>query len=185
MTDKLILVDELDNEIGVAGKMEAHEKGWLHRAVSVFIFSSKGEFLLQRRTLTKYHSPGLWSNTACSHPSPGETTLSAASRRLVEEMGLLCPLKFAFNFKYKVGFENGLTEHELDHVFIGICDASPNPNADEVMDWKWLRPEDLQNQISLHPEEFTEWFKICFEKIQNSNQIIIDNFISNHVVVTK
>lgn len=165
MIEEVILVDENDNEIGREDKLVAHQKGVLHRAISVFIFNSSGEMLLQRRALGKYHSGGLWSNTACSHPMPGESTITAAKRRLMQEMNIETELKFCFNFLYNVDFNNGLIEHELDHVFIGTYDFAPAPEPGEVMDWRWIKREDLNQLINNSPELFTEWFKICYENI--------------------
>lgn len=163
--DLVILVDESDTEIGLLDKMSAHEKGLLHRAFSVFIFNSKGSLLLQRRALNKYHSPGLWSNTCCSHPRKGESTLTACSRRLDEEMGLKCKLDFAFSFTYRAEFGNGLIEHEFDHVYFGMTDELPEINPDEVMDWKYISINELQQEILSHPENYTEWLKICLPKV--------------------
>lgn len=165
MKDEIILVDTADYEIGTANKLFVHKSGLLHRAVSVFIFNNEGKILLQQRALHKYHSAGLWSNTACSHPLPGEHTKSAAERRLYEEMGINCELRYAFNFIYKAEFENGLTEHEFDHVYFGFCNDNPIINSDEVMDYKWFSVSELQFTIITFPEKFTVWFKICFEKI--------------------
>ena len=161
----LILVDQNDREIGQMNKLEAHEKGILHRAISVLIFDTKGNWLLQKRASTKYHSPSLWSNTCCSHPSPGENTSEAAKRRLIEEMGLEVELKYAFNFTYKTGFSNGLIEHELDHVFVGITDTLPLINKDEADDFKYVAQDRLLININQNPEKYSEWFKILVPKI--------------------
>lgn len=163
--DFVILVDESDLEVGLLEKMSAHEEGLLHRAFSVFIFNSNGGLLLQRRALDKYHSPGLWSNTCCSHPRKGETTLAACSRRLGEEMGLKCNLDFAFSFIYRAEFGNGLIEHEFDHVYFGKTDELPEINPDEVMDWKYISMKELQQEVLLHPENYTEWLKICLPRV--------------------
>lgn len=163
--EKVILVNERDEEIGTMEKLEAHQKGFLHRAFSVFVFNSKGELLLQRRAKEKYHSGGLWTNTCCSHPRPGEEILEAANRRLKEEMGMACNLKPEFSFLYKVEFKNGLTEHELDHVLIGYCDDLPDPNPEEVGEWKYISLEDAQKDSEDHPEMYTEWFKIIIDKV--------------------
>src|SRR6186713_1579239 len=122
--DKVILVSEHDDMVGIMDKMEAHKQGLLHRAFSVFIFNSKGEMLLQQRAFNKYHSGGLWTNACCGHPSPGEQTVAAARRRLMEEMGFTTGLEELFDFTYQHAFENGLTEHEYDHVFAGTWDAA-------------------------------------------------------------
>lgn len=147
-------------------KMEAHEKAVLHRAFSIFIFNSKGELLLQQRAAHKYHSPLLWTNTCCSHPRPEEDTLKAAKRRLKEEMGLISSLKHAFHFIYKTPFDNGLTEHELDHVFVGTTDALPQLNREEVEDYRYSSLDILSDEMTQHPENFTSWFNICLPKVK-------------------
>jgi isopentenyl-diphosphate delta-isomerase len=162
---KVILVDQKDNEIGQMNKLEAHEKGLLHRAISVLIFNSKGEWLLQKRASTKYHSPSLWSNTACSHPAPKEATKIAADRRLQEEMGMAVELKSMFQFTYRVAFGNGLTEHEFDHVFMGMSDCRPEINMDEAGDYKYVSTEWLIQDLGQNPEMYTEWFKILVPKV--------------------
>ena len=163
--ENVILVDENDQPIGQMEKQAAHVTPHLHRAFSVFIFNSKGELLLQQRALSKYHSPGLWTNTCCSHPRAGETTLEAASRRLMEEMGMVCDLREVYTFIYKAPVGQGLTEHEFDHVLIGRSDAIPDLNAEEVASWKHMNLNDLKKDIELHPELYTEWFKITFEEM--------------------
>jgi len=165
--EQVILVDEKDTEIGTIEKIEAHEKGALHRAFSVFIFNSKGDMLLQQRALTKYHSAGLWTNSCCSHPRPGEDTLTAASRRLAEEMGFETPLKKIFDFVYKAGFANGLTEHEFDHVFVGYYDGRINPDPEEVIRHAYWPMEKIAEQMQSHPELFTVWFYIAFPKVMD------------------
>ena len=169
--EEVILVDELDNPIGLMEKLEAHEKALLHRALSVLIFNSKNEFLLQQRSDNKYHSPGLWTNSCCSHPRPNETVEEAAKRRLKEEMGMSCETLKLFHFMYKAEFENGLTEHELDHVFVGKTDSLPNLNPDEAKSYRYLDLEALISEIEEKPELFTPWFKIIIhqhiEKIKN------------------
>ena len=164
MEEKVILVNEKDEPIGLMGKMEAHEKGLLHRAFSVFIFNSKQEVLLQQRAACKYHSPNLWTNTCCSHPREGESNLQAGERRLQEEMGMRVSLKEVFSFIYKAPFDNGLTEHEYDHVLVGYSDAQPQINPEEVASWKWLSLEAIKEDILQAPEQYTAWFKIIFEK---------------------
>ena len=164
MEEQVILVNEKDEPIGLMGKMEAHEKGLLHRAFSVFIFNSKQEVLLQQRSACKYHSPNLWTNTCCSHPRAGETNQQAGERRLQEEMGLQVPLQEVFSFIYKAPFDNGLTEHEYDHVLIGYSDAQPQINPEEVASWKWLSLEAIKEDILQAPERYTAWFKIIFEE---------------------
>ncbi|MGZ3882828.1 MAG: isopentenyl-diphosphate Delta-isomerase [Bacteroidia bacterium] len=163
--EHVILVNEKDEATGTMEKMEAHEKGLLHRAFSVFIFNSKGEMLLQRRAAGKYHSAGLWTNTCCSHPRPGEDTRDAAQRRLKEEMGLFIELNFLSVFTYKTEFGNGLTEHEVDHVYIGKTDADPSPNPAEVDSFCWKLTEDIKEELRTDPEKFTSWFRIAMEKL--------------------
>lgn len=165
MQEQVILVDTDDNPIGLMEKMEAHEKGLLHRAFSVFVFNSKNELMLHRRALTKYHSGGLWTNTCCSHPRDGETSLQAAHRRLEEEMGFDCNLEKAFHFIYKAKLDNELTEHELDHVFIGDFDGTPNFNPEEVHEYKHISIPDLLKDIETDPDKYTEWFKICLNEV--------------------
>ncbi len=165
MYDKLILVDEHDREIGMSDKVTVHVEGLLHRAFSVFIFNTSGQLLLQQRAHEKYHSPALWSNTVCSHPRPGETTLDACHRRLMEEMGLRSSLDFAFSFIYKVKFENGLTEHEFDHVYTGITDQQPQPEPSEVAGFRYISMSDLHAEIAASPDDFTAWLKICLPRL--------------------
>ena len=161
----VVLVDEQDHPIGLMEKQAAHIGPHLHRAFSVFIFNSQGELLMQQRALTKYHSPGLWTNTCCSHPRDGETAHEAAMRRLMEEMGMDCEIREAYSFIYKAPVGQGLTEHEFDHVFIGQSDAIPVINTDEVASWKYMSLEKLQKDIATYPELYTEWFKITFEEM--------------------
>lgn len=160
----VVLVDEEDNEVGILEKMQAHVEGKLHRAVSVFIFNSKKQLLLQKRAAVKYHSPNLWTNTCCSHPRQGETVKQAAVRRLTEEMQLSCPLKHVFSFIYNAKLDNGLTEYEYDHVFTGIADGIPKPDPAEVGEWRYISIDQLDKEIKTQPEQFTEWFKICYDK---------------------
>jgi len=164
--NRLILVDEHDVPLGTVEKMEAHEKALLHRAFSVFIFNSKGEMLLQQRATSKYHSGGLWTNACCSHPYSGEDTLAAAEKRLQEEMGFTTPLTKAFEFIYKAPFENGLTEHEYDHVFTGIYDGAIVPDANEVANFCFKNLTEIKTLLQQHPEEYTVWFKIAFPKME-------------------
>jgi isopentenyl-diphosphate Delta-isomerase len=159
--EQVILVDEHDHETGTMEKMQAHVEGKLHRAISVFLFSTKGELLLQQRAFGKYHSSLLWTNTCCSHPRPGETPKDAATRRLQEEMGITCELKEAFSFIYKAELDHNLTEYEYDHVFTGVTDALPAPDKTEVAGWKYVDIDTLKQDIHAHPEKYTEWFKIC------------------------
>ena len=164
-TTQVILVDRNNNPIGVSEKMEAHEKGLLHRAFSIFIFNSKGEMLLQQRALNKYHSGGLWTNACCSHPEPGEETLSAAKRRLKEELGFETPLEKVFDFIYRAELENALIEHEYDHVFTGEYDYLVKVNKNEVMNFCYKDMADIRSSIQSNPEIFTEWFLIAFPQI--------------------
>lgn len=165
MQEQVILVDQQDREIGVAEKLEAHRKGKLHRAFSVFLFNAKDEMLLQQRAAEKYHSGGLWSNACCSHPRPGEQTEAAARRRLREEMGISCNLNKAFDFIYRAEFDNGLIEHELDHVFIGRYDGAALPDPGEVMAHRWVSIDTLKKDLAIAPENFTAWFKIAVHKV--------------------
>jgi len=163
--EEVILVNT-NNEIqGYMEKMEAHEKGLLHRAFSVFIFNSYGELLLQKRDINKYHSGGLWTNTCCSHPRKNETFIEAAKRRLFEEMGLRCELKETFSFIYKANLDNDLIEHELDQVFFGNTDQKPSLNNEEVMDYKYIKPNQLLIDINNDPDTYTEWLKISFKQV--------------------
>ncbi|KGO93402.1 isopentenyl-diphosphate Delta-isomerase [Flavobacterium subsaxonicum] len=162
--EKVILVNEQDEPIGLMPKMEAHEKALLHRAFSVFVLNSKNEVMLQQRAAQKYHSPLLWTNTTCSHQRDGETNLQAGTRRLREEMGFTTELKELFSFIYKAPFDNGLTEHEFDHVMIGYYDAAPQINRDEAESWKWMAIEDVKNDMLASPELYTVWFRIIFDE---------------------
>jgi|TARA_B110000967_G_C18899603_1_gene573653 isopentenyl-diphosphate delta-isomerase len=164
MEELVVLVDEKNNQIGLMPKMEAHEKALLHRAFSVFVFNKKGELMLQQRAASKYHSPLLWTNTCCSHQREGEGNLEAGKRRLQEEMGFTTDLKEVFSFIYKAPFDNGLTEHELDHVLIGSFDDAPNINKEEVENYKWMPMEDVKKDIEENPSIYTEWFKIIFKE---------------------
>ncbi|WP_269223719.1 MULTISPECIES: isopentenyl-diphosphate Delta-isomerase [Flavobacterium] len=162
--EKVILVNELDEQIGLMPKLEAHEKAILHRAFSVFVLNEKKEIMLQQRAHQKYHSPLLWTNTCCSHQREGETNIQAGSRRLFEEMGFNTELKELFHFIYKAPFDNGLTEHELDHVMIGYYNGEPMINTEEVEDWKWMKIEDVKSDMLLNPSKYTVWFKIIFDE---------------------
>jgi len=165
--DTVIAVNENDEVEGYLEKMEAHRKGILHRAISVFIVNSKGEWLLQQRAHDKYHSRLQWSNACCTHPMEGESTDEAASRRLYEEMGLRTSLTHLLTFQYKAELDNGLIEHELDHVFFGISDELPTINKKEVASYRNISWIDLTQEIKSHPERFTMWFKLLFEKVLN------------------
>ena len=173
MAEYLILTDEKDQFVGMMEKMLVHKHGLLHRAFSVFVFNTIGEILLQQRAYDKYHSPGLWSNACCSHPRFEETITDAVERRLWEEMGIRSDTEFAFSFIYKAAFENGLTEHEYDHVYIGITDEIPIVNKSEVNNWKYMSLSALQNDIRENPANYSEWLKQCLPKV-------IDHFITHY-----
>jgi len=162
--EKVILVNERDEPIGLMEKLEAHQKAVLHRAFSVFILNDKNEVMLQQRAHHKYHSPMLWTNTCCSHQRDGETNIQAGTRRLYEEMGFSTELKELFHFIYKAPFDNGLTEHELDHVMIGYYNQEPKINPDEVESWKWMSIEAIRDDIQTQSENYTVWFKIIFDE---------------------
>ena len=163
---QVILVNEQDEPTGAMEKIEAHEKGLLHRAFSVFIFNEQGEMLLQQRALGKYHSPNLWTNACCSHPAPGEEVSAAAHRRLKEEMGFDTELEKAFAFTYRAEFENGLTEHEFDHVFVGRYNGPVNPDPLEVSRYRYLNLRELRKELQEQPGLFTEWFKIAYPRLE-------------------
>ena len=166
MNEIVVLVDENDVQIGVQEKLAAHQAGNLHRAFSVFIFNSEGKLLLQQRALTKYHSPGVWTNTCCSHPRPGESVLEAAHRRLPEEMGFDCEVTELFTFTYRTPFTNGLTEYEYDHVLIGKYDKDPIPNPTEVEAFQWISLKELKQNLSRSPKHYSSWLLICFERLE-------------------
>lgn len=170
--EKVILVDINDEPIGLMEKIAAHEQALLHRAFSVFILNDNNEIMLQQRAASKYHSPLLWTNTCCSHQRPGETNIQAGKRRLQEEMGFETDLTEIFNFIYKAPFDNGLTEHELDHVMIGKYNEDPNINKDEVESWKWMGIDAIKTDMQENPDEYTAWFKIIFEEF--------NHYIENH-----
>lgn len=165
--EEVILVNEQDLPVGVLEKMEAHRKALLHRAFSVFIFNSKGEMLLQQRAANKYHSPGLWTNACCSHPRPGEDTQHAARRRLQEELGFVTNLTEIFSFTYKTVFQNGLTEHEFDHVFAGIYEGTIAANPEEVGNYAYMPMREIQSNLSTRPADYTSWFHIALPMIEN------------------
>ena len=166
MEEEVILVNEQDEKTGIMEKLEAHRKGILHRAFSIFIFNNKNEMLLQQRAVNKYHSGGLWTNACCSHPRPGEETEAAAVRRLKEELGSETPLEKIFNFTYKASFENGLMEYEFDHVFFGMYDGAVVQNEEEVMNFQFETVEKIAERITLEPENFTAWFRIAFPGVK-------------------
>jgi isopentenyl-diphosphate delta-isomerase len=178
MYEQVVLVNKKDEAIGLMDKLEAHKKGALHRAVSVFIFNSDNQLLIQRRSLGKYHTPGIWSNTACSHPRNNESTILCANRRLFEEMGIITKVRSIFTFLYKAELSSDLIEHELDHVFIGFTNKKPNPNPEEVCDWKYIDETSLKKLFHDIPDAFSPWFKMCcaraFESAytQNSKELI-------------
>jgi isopentenyl-diphosphate delta-isomerase len=181
----MILVDENDRQLGKLEKLLVHQVGLLHRAFSIFIFNSNGELLLQQRADDKYHSGGLWTNTCCSHPRFGEEMDDAIERRLKEEMGMQCKTDFAFSFIYKATLNNGLTEHEYDHVYFGISDELPSPQESEVKDWKYAGLEYIKNDILIHPEKYTAWLGICFERMYDQfkkysvkNELKIKSYVS-------
>lgn len=165
--EEVILVDKNDVKVGTMEKMEAHrDGGTLHRAFSVFVFNTDGDLLLQRRAEHKYHSGGLWTNTCCSHPRPGETVREAANRRLVEEMGMECKLVELFSFEYKAELDGGMTEWELDHVLLGLSDVEPQINPDEVAEFKYMPLSEIDSDLKSNPDNYTEWFKICFKRVK-------------------
>jgi isopentenyl-diphosphate Delta-isomerase len=162
--EEVILVTREDVQIGLMPKMEAHQKAVLHRAFSVFVFNDKGELLLQQRALDKYHSPGLWTNTCCSHQRDGESNIESGKRRLKEEMGFSCDLKELFYFVYKAPFDNGLTEHELEHVMVGYYNENPVINTEEVASFDWVSLADIKIDMHKNPNKYTAWFKIIFKE---------------------
>lgn len=162
----VIVVDEKDNVLGEMPKMEAHRKGVLHRAFSILIFNSRGDLLLQRRALSKYHTPGLWTNTCCSHPDKDGDMKRLAEDRLEIEMGFRVPLEHRFEFIYRAEVNNDLIEHEYDHVFTGVFDGQPSPNPEEVMDIDYISLRDLNERLRQNPAAFTPWFRIILEKME-------------------
>ncbi|WP_029034937.1 isopentenyl-diphosphate Delta-isomerase [Salinimicrobium terrae] len=162
--EQVILVNENDEQIGLMPKMEAHEKALLHRAFSVFVFNDRNELMIQQRALGKYHSPGLWTNTCCSHQREGESNIEAGKRRLQEEMGFSTDLKDTISFIYKAPFDNGLTEHEYDHILVGHYNNEPDLNPEEAHAYKWMSLENLKEDMKRNPDIYTEWFKIIFDK---------------------
>jgi isopentenyl-diphosphate Delta-isomerase len=171
---EVVLVNERDEPVGTMEKMAAHKQGRLHRAFSVFIFNSNGEMLLQRRALDKYHSGGLWTNACCSHPFPGEDVMTAASRRLNEEMGFTTTLEKIFDFTYKAAFLNGLTEHEYDHVFVGFYDNEIHPDSSEVSEYAFKSFDEIKTALSLHPDHFTAWFHLAFPMVKKWKDAVHD-----------
>jgi isopentenyl-diphosphate delta-isomerase len=170
MNQQVILVNENDEEVGVSEKIDAHRKALLHRAFSIFIFNAKGEMLLQQRAKNKYHSPELWTNACCSHPYPLESTEAAARRRLQEELGFTTSLKKIFDFTYRSEFDNGLTEFEFDHVFVGEYNDKITPNINEVSECCFMNFEDIEAKLSSHPKKFTPWFHIAYPMVKEWKQ---------------
>lgn len=166
MSNSVVLVDANDRPLGTADKLEAHAEGWLHRAFSIFVFDAHDRLLLQQRHAGKYHSGGLWSNTCCSHPYPGESLTDATQRRLVEEMGFTCTLDRKFGFTYRASVGGDLTEHEYDHVFVGRTLTTPDvmPHPDEVSDWRWVDPHALRDDVAARPERYTVWFRLVLDR---------------------
>ena len=163
--DEVILVNDADAEIGRMEKLQAHQQGLLHRAFSVLLYNAKGQLLLQKRALGKYHSPGLWTNTCCSHPKPGETIEQAVTRRLQEELAITCSVVFNHKFIYRVEFDNGLIEHEMDYVFTGLYEELGTPNPEEVLETKWFNPEEIKIAMALEPENYTIWFRLIMDRL--------------------
>jgi len=161
--DFVILVNKNDKKIGLMPKMEAHKKGALHRAFSVFIFNNKNELMIQKRNINKYHSPGLWANTCCSHQKDGESNISAGKRRLLEEMGFCVELNEIGSFIYNVGVDNGLIEHELDYILVGKYNGNVKINSDEVDNWKWMSLDNIKDDVRKRSKNYTEWFKIIMD----------------------
>jgi isopentenyl-diphosphate delta-isomerase len=168
VSEYVIVVDDGDREVGRAEKLLAHLTARLHRAVSVFVFDADGRMLLQRRAGAKYHSAGLWSNTCCGHPRPGESAVDAAQRRLQEEMGFSCTLTRVCTVRYHLDVGGGLAEHEYDHVFVGLFDGSPAPDPDEVHDWRWIDRTSLRRALEHEPAQFTPWFSVVLEQLETS-----------------
>lgn len=165
MEEQVLLVNELDEAIGTMGKLKAHQVGALHRAFSVFLFDDQGRLLIQKRAAGKYHSAGLWTNTCCSHPRPYETVQDAAQRRLMEEMGIDTPIEYRFSFLYKASFDNGLHEHELDHVFFGAWSGPAKPHPEEAEDWKYISLDALAADMQRNPELYTVWLRTCWDQV--------------------
>ncbi len=173
--EHVILVDHYDRELGIMEKMEAHRRGILHRAVSVFLVNSRGQWLLQRRAAQKYHSARMWSNAACTHPQQGETNLAAARRRLRQELGIDAELTKVFDFVYRANLDAGLTEHEFDHVFIGVSDQIPKPDPQEVMDYRYVDYQSLEQEIHQYPDMFTKWFRLLYWRVAFSLEEIVND----------
>jgi isopentenyl-diphosphate Delta-isomerase len=172
LSDQVILVDHDDVPLGFDEKLRVHRNGTLHRAFSVFIVNSAGEMLLQQRALDKYHSGGLWSNSCCSHPRPGESTLAAAHRRLREEMGIACALRPVYSFVYRAELDGGLIEHEYDHVLVGQYNGDPQPDPVEVAGWRWATPTDIAQRLESNPDRFSAWFRLLFPELMGSGMLV-------------
>lgn len=164
--EQVVLVNERDEAIGTMGKLRAHQEGALHRAFSVFLFDDQGRLLLQRRAAVKYHSAGLWTNTCCSHPRPEEAIVDAANRRLKEEMGIEAQLALRFSFIYHASLDNGLQEHELDHVLFGRFAGPAKPDPGEVDEWKYMTADALDHDLNAHPERYTVWLRECWQRVR-------------------
>ncbi len=162
---QVVLVDENDHEVGIAEKMEAHRQGWLHRAFSVFVYNSHGEMLIHRRSAGKYHGAGLWTNACCSHPEPGEDMMSAVDRRLKQEMGMTLKTDKVLKTTYRLDMGNGLIEHEIDHVFLGVTDGVPRPDPEEVEEWAYVAPLTVEADIRVHPNRYTPWFRLLVPQV--------------------
>lgn len=166
--EQVLLVNERDEALGIMGKLEAHQVGALHRAFSVFLFDDRGRLLMQRRAPGKYHSAGLWTNTCCSHPRPSESIPEAAQRRLMEEMGIEAALVPQFSFIYRAAFDNGLQEHELDHVLVGTYSGEASPNPGEADAWEYVHPDALEADMNAHPERYTVWLRSCWVRVREA-----------------
>jgi len=180
---EVILVNEKDEVLGTMEKLEAHEKGLLHRAFSIFVFNSNNELLIHQRAFGKYHSEGLWTNTCCSHPAPGETVIEAAHRRIQEEMGFDCEMHNAFHFVYRAELDNNLIEFELDHVVIGHSEQNPILNPEEAIDFKWVGLTDLLKDLQTNPQQYTFWFKTILQKHfdQLTEHMTYESLQKNHI----
>jgi isopentenyl-diphosphate Delta-isomerase len=172
--EQLVLVDKHGRELGVGEKLKTHIEGTLHRAFSIFVFDDTGRLLLQKRAQTKYHSGGLWSNTCCGHPRPGEQTFSAAKRRLREEMNFECEMHEFFTFRYRAKLPNNLIENEYDHVFVGKFNGSPAPDITEVEDWKWMSLPELTKNLRKKPSEYSYWLR---EALKKNEWRTLDDFL--------
>lgn len=170
---RVLLVDGDDRPQGEMEKFEAHRKGVLHRAFSVLVFDRNGQILLQKRAKGKYHSAGLWTNACCSHPKPDERVEEGAARRLREEMGIQAPLRKLFTTRYFLELEDGMIEHELDHVFLGISDDEPDANDEEVMDQRSVAREELDQELQSYPDHFTEWFKVIWQEFTQHEKALL------------